>query len=66
MTVELHKYIVSHCIICDENPAAKGSFSLQLNNLDVKYQAKITWRRCRLCKVQDATQALIEVEKPAT
>ena len=64
MTVELQKYIVSHCIICDENPAAKGDFSTQLNNLSVKYMAKITWRRCRLCKVQDATQALIEVEKP--
>ena len=63
MTVEIQKYIVSHCIICDENPAAKGGFSTQLNNLDVKYNAKITWRRCKLCKVQDATQALIEVEK---
>lgn len=63
MTVSSHIYKITHCIICDENPAAKGVFAQQLNNLDIRYNAKITWKRCRLCKIQDTTMALIEVER---
>ena len=66
MTKELETtlYTVSHCIICDEMPSSKGNFKFQLDILEGEYNAKVTWKRCRLCKIQDTTMALIEVREP--
>lgn len=62
MNVNSKVLSVTHCIVCDELPTAKGNFATQLDKLQAEHDATVTWRRCRLCKVPDTTMAHIVIQ----